>query len=344
MAGAAVLSTDQISDFVNKFREERSKYIAVKDELGLLCAKILLQKDVKFHWEARVKDPDSLDVKLRRRQNEYDSDDANCKAIKDLVAGRIIIPRWSNFSKVEDMIKENFDIVSTTQHPKAPWKKKDTMQQRFRDYDGYHFYFKRKPKCVTDGLHEVKIEIQVMSPFMWAYQDLQHDVEYKELSGTPSQEESTALEYLRGIANMGEVAIQHFEDAASARQRAESGSSTSTRTASHMTSDTSIDPKFTLTGESLKSLARSLESLKSLQDFLDDEKSRRAAENKGNIISWVSSKNVEFDHYTVRDKLGKHYHNSGQWFKTHYDDWILSPDISTLWVTGSVGTGKSSLM
>jgi hypothetical protein len=81
-----------------------------------------------------------------------------------------------------------------------------------------------------------------------------------------------------------------------------------------------------------------------LQDFFDEEKSRRVAENKENVISWVSSKNVEVDHCTVREKLGEHYHNSGQWFKTYYDDWTLSPEISTLWVTGSVGTGKSSLM
>jgi ppGpp synthetase/RelA/SpoT-type nucleotidyltranferase len=170
MAGAAVLSADQISEYVNSFRAERSKYTAIKDDLGLFFNKILSRKDVKFHWEARVKSPDSLEVKLRQRNEDYESDDANCKAIKDLVAGRIILPRWSNFPIVEDMIEQHFDVISTTQHPKAPWRKKDTMQQRFRDYDGFHFYFKRKPETVTDGLQEAKIEIQVMSPFMWAYQ------------------------------------------------------------------------------------------------------------------------------------------------------------------------------
>jgi len=218
-------------------------------------------------------------------------------------------------------------------------------KQRFRDYDGFHFYFKRKPETVTDGLQEVKIEIQVMSPFMWAYQDLQHDVEYKELSGTPSREERTALEYLRGISNMGEVAIQHFEDAAFARHQAEPSWSMSTRsTSSDTTGASSVDQEIPAIEESLKSFAWSLESLKSVQEFFNEEKSRRAAENTEKIISWVSSKNVEVDHSTLREKLGEHYHNSGQWFKTHYNDWLLSPDISTLWVSGSVGTGKSSLM
>jgi ppGpp synthetase/RelA/SpoT-type nucleotidyltranferase len=341
---ADALPVDRISDFVDNFRKEQDKYCIIRDRLGLVCSDILSKKNVKFHWEARVKSPDSLETKLRQRSKDYGSDDANCKAIKDLVAGRVILPRWSNFSIVENMIEEHFDIVSRTQHPKPPRKNTGTgtMQQRFRDYDGFHFYFKRRPETVTDGLQDVKIEIQVMSPFMWAYQDLEHDVEYKQLSGTPSQEETRALEYVRGIANLGEVAIQHFEDAAFARQNTASPSTITISTEKN--GNRSVDQGFPLLENSLQSQAHDLESLKQLREYVDGEESRREAQEKQNVLSWVSSKNVEVDHGTVRSKLGEHYYNSGQWFKTYYNQWIASLDHTTLWVTGAVGTGKSSLM
>lgn len=333
---------DSISDFVCSFIVEQPKYIAVKDALERFCSTFLFDEQIKFHWEARVKEPDSLEKKLRRRSEDYATDVDNCRAIKDLVAGRIILPRWSTFQVVEEMIEEHFDLVSRTQHPKAPWKKKDTMQQRFRDYDGYHFYFTRKSSTVTDDLPDLVIEIQVMSPFMWAYQDLQHDLEYKALNGTPSEEESRALEYLRGIANLGEVAIKHFEDASWTRRGMPL---TPARTLSLPTSSADhTDLETPLFRESLKSSARNVELLESLREFLEGKQSRLEAKSRQDVLAWISSTSAEVDHNRAREKLGEHYHDSGQWFKTYYNDWIASPDIGPLWVAGSVGTGKSSLM
>jgi ppGpp synthetase/RelA/SpoT-type nucleotidyltranferase len=331
---------DYISTFVDVFRHEREHYVAVEHEVETLCKTFLYEKGVKFCWESRVKQPDSLQTKLLGRNHRYPDQHANCADIKDLVAGRIILPRWSNFKVVEEMIKEHFELQATTQHPKAPWGNATTLRQRFRGYDGFHFYFKRK--IPVAGAFNPTIEIQVMSPFMWTFQDLHHDVEYKELCGKPSQEESRALEYLKGIANLGELAIQNFETAFSARHQPSSKSMDDVLE-SEVPKKTPIVQDLE-SQEDMKSLkALVIEQARGMDSLL--QMLRQQSDGSNEIISWISSTNVDVEHSRIRDKLGKHYHHSGQWFKRHYySSWIASTDKPTMWLAGSVGTGKSSLM
>jgi Cdc6-like AAA superfamily ATPase len=68
------------------------------------------------------------------------------------------------------------------------------------------------------------------------------------------------------------------------------------------------------------------------------------------IISWISDVKVGQDHAALREKLGASYWNSGQWLlnpsegeQNHFENWKLSRH-GQLWLQGSVGTGKSSLV
>jgi len=53
------------------------------------------------------------------------------------------------------------------------------------------------------------------------------------------------------------------------------------------------------------------------------------------IISWVSSIDVDSAHSRVRAKLGSRYQNSGQWLRPRYSAWTESPDQPTFWICGS---------
>ncbi len=334
------ISDDYISAFVDAFRQEREQYIAVEHEVESICKKFLKEKRVKFCWESRVKQPASLQSKLQSRNQGYSDQRENCAEIWDLVAGRIVLPRWSNFKIVEEMITEHFGLHSTTHHPRAPWRDAITLWQRFRGYDGFHFYIKRKNPVTHVRIH--MIEIQVMSPFMWTYQELQHDVEYKEIDGNPSKEETRAPEYLKGIVNLGEIAIQHFEAALFTRHHSSptSGEGISER----KTLDdlpAGVGPETQDEMRALKIMA--VEKFERMDSLIRIRKEQCQEQDK--IAAWLSSTNVDVEHNRIRDKLGKHYHNSGQWFKlNHYSSWVSSTTQPTMWIVGSVGTGKSSLM
>lgn len=59
---------------------------------------------------------------------------------------------------------------------------------------------------------DLVIGIQVISGFMWNFAALEHATIYKSPHGQPSNTHVSRLEMLKGIANLGELGIQHFEE------------------------------------------------------------------------------------------------------------------------------------
>ncbi|KAN0120216.1 hypothetical protein V8E51_002424 [Hyaloscypha variabilis] len=62
------------------------------------------------------------------------------------------------------------------------------------------------------------------------------------------------------------------------------------------------------------------------------------------MIEWISEVQVGIEHERARASLGERYWNSGQWFlhSSEFRSWTASVHGS-LWLQGSVGTGKTSL-
>ena len=208
-----------ISEFVAVFRRDRSHYEIVEKNVEFLCKNAL--QGIDFLWQSRVKSPISLEVKLKARNDNYSNEAANVADARDLVAGRIILARWLDIEKVENILKGTFNVVNRSQHPKLG-RDIGNLQARFRGYDGLHFYVTRQvPASVPLG--NLVIEIQIMSAFMWAFATLEHDITYKELSGVPNESMIQSLDLLKGIANVGEIGLQifdtHFLPAAKLHQR-----------------------------------------------------------------------------------------------------------------------------
>jgi hypothetical protein len=54
------------------------------------------------------------------------------------------------------------------------------------------------------------------------------------------------------------------------------------------------------------------------------------------VIHWVSTAEIETDHQEVREKLGRRYWGSGQWFWPEYSEWSsLKNSVDVLWLCGS---------
>ncbi len=80
-----------------------------------------------------------------------------------------------------------------------------------------------------------------------------------------------------------------------------------------------------------------------------NERENTRAEN-ARILSWICDYIPGRDHQDVmvHKKMGTQYAHSGQWLLNHHEflEWRFGEDqgLSTLWVYGSVGTGKTSLV
>ena len=94
-------------------------------------------------------------------------------------------------------------------------------------------------------------------------------------------------------------------------------------------------------------LDKRLESMQSR--MLDKERESTRADN-ARILSWICDCIPGRDHQDVmvHKKMGAQYAHSGQWLLYHNDflAWRYGEDhgLTTLWVYGSVGTGKTSLV
>lgn len=296
-----------ISEFVDDFVCRKEQYTQIENGLERICRAKLEDQKIKFAWQSRVKEAESLKKKLQNRSNKYKDETDNIADVKDLVAGRVILTRWKDFGVVEDVVKANFNLISQSQHPKSD-QNPVTLKTRFRGYDGLHFYVTRRDS--EDQYSNLVIEIQVISVFMWAWTTLEHDIIYKERHGNPDRKLRKQLEMLQGLANLGEVALEQYDD---------------------LLYSNPSSPCFQPHDASLQQQMRIVDFLFENQKRFED--SQRQQESK-KIVSWVSEIDVERDHNQVRTVLGSRYENSGQWFRQSYDEWITSLDKSVFWLAG----------
>ncbi len=196
-----------ISNFVAAYDRDFDEYSAIEKRVEALC-KVRL-RNTKFLWQSRVKTSASLEKKLRDRSNEYKDEAANVDNVWDLVGGRIIVARRKDILHVARMVKKTFKFVRQTQHPKDSQNKVDS-ETRFRGYNALHLYVKLQGPLDEQYRNPV-IEIQVMTAFMWIYATLHHDVVYKRLHGKPTKGLLLVIDFLRGLANLGENVLEMYD-------------------------------------------------------------------------------------------------------------------------------------
>ena len=200
---------ETISDFVAVFGANLDKYSRIEKHYETLFKDEL--QHTKFLWQSRVKDPASLEKKLRDRshQTQYKNEAANVAKVMDLVGVRIILAHLEDVSRIEKFVKKTFKLVHRTQHPTDNINIVDSGK-RFRGYNALHLYVTLQSRSDEQYWNPV-VEIQVMTAFMWVYATLQHDVVYKKLSGEPTPKLLKAIDMLRGLANVGELATEIYD-------------------------------------------------------------------------------------------------------------------------------------
>ena len=87
------------------------------------------------------------------------------------------------------------------------------FEKRFRGYTEEHRYvsFGSEREALPKPFDELWVEIQVRSVIMDAYINISHGLEYKALTGVLSDQENQILESINGLAQTGEVILQHLQ-------------------------------------------------------------------------------------------------------------------------------------
>ena len=90
---------------------------------------------------------------------------------------------------------------------------RSVVERRFRGYTEEIRYvsFKSKRHELPKPFCDLWVEIQVRSVIMDAYTNISHGLEYKALTGVLSDEEIQVLESTNGLAQTGEVLLQHLQ-------------------------------------------------------------------------------------------------------------------------------------
>lgn len=215
---------DLINQFIENYKKKMNFYeIAGRLAAGQLEA-ALQSAGIRAIVTFRAKHPGRLKNKVQRRNARRAVPYKNMKEIYDdivdLSGVRVSLYFPGDREMTNSLIGDLFDILETKQFPKqgeAP-----TYNRRFSGYWANHYRARLKEDSLEGSQKRyalARIEIQVASVLMHAWSEVEHDLVYKPLQGTLSEEELAILDELNGLVLAGEIALERLQDAGNERIR-----------------------------------------------------------------------------------------------------------------------------
>lgn len=213
-------------DVVRQFVENYKKKYAFYENAARLAASqldmALQAAGIRAIVTSRAKNPVRLWNKVSQRNEErprpYKTMKEIYEDIVDLSGVRISLYFPGDREKTDALIHEMFDVLECKQFPEQ--LRHPSYEKRFSGYWGNHYRTHMKEDHLTPPQKKyirAKIEIQVASVLMHAWSEVEHDLIYKPLQGTLSQEEFSILDELNGLVMAGEIALERLQSAGNQR-------------------------------------------------------------------------------------------------------------------------------
>jgi ppGpp synthetase/RelA/SpoT-type nucleotidyltranferase len=207
---------DVIEQFIRRYRKEYDFY----DEAARLAAQLLEQSlqstGIRAIVTARAKSPDRLEQKVRQRNSDkhYQSVDDIYRDIVDLAGVRVALYFPGERGQVGKIATQLFSVEKVKTFPDA--SKPATYKKRFSGYWATHYRVRHRESSLNDAQKryaEALIEIQVASVLMHAWAEVEHDLVYKPMQGSLSEDEYAILDELNGLVISGEIALERLQRA-----------------------------------------------------------------------------------------------------------------------------------
>lgn len=213
---------DLISQFMENYRRKYTFY----ENAARLAAKALesaLQSaGIRALVTSRAKDPGRLKSKAVHRNAVRETPYKNMREIYDdmydLSGVRVSLYFPGDRDKVDTLINDLFSLLEKKQFPDE--SKHPTYNKRFSGYWANHYRTHMKEELMTPAQQKyaaARIEIQVASVLMHAWSEVEHDLIYKPLQGSLSEEELSILDELNGLVLTGEIALERLQSAGNER-------------------------------------------------------------------------------------------------------------------------------
>ena len=215
-------------ELINQFLENYKKKINFYETAGRLAAgqleSALRTAGIRAIVTYRAKTPGRLKSKVLRRNARRTVPYKNMKEIYDDIADlagvRVSLYFPGDRDKADSIISDSFELLETKHFPDE--SKSPTYNKRFSGYWANHYRAHMKEELLEQPQKKyaaARIEIQVASVLMHAWSEVEHDLIYKPLQGTLSDEELAILDELNGLVLTGEIALERLQDAGNERVR-----------------------------------------------------------------------------------------------------------------------------
>ena len=169
--------------------------IQVKDNLENMKNNLsnFYQYDVINNINCRVKTPDSIIKKMKRKQ--YDLNYKNLiENVEDIAGIRVVCPFKSDVFKVVKVIEENPNLEIL--------QKKDYITEPKKSgYSGYHI-IAQTPVNIGDAFANVKTEIQIKTMAMDFWSSTEHKLKYKAKNKLSKADSKKMVKYAKIINKM----------------------------------------------------------------------------------------------------------------------------------------------
>ena len=215
---------DLIQQFIDTYKMKWTFY----DAAGRLAAEklqlALQNAGIRAIVTSRAKNPARLRTKVQRRtsrrEEPYQTLEEIYDDIADLSGVRVSLYFPGDRGKVDAIISELFNILEFKQFPEQ--SKPPTYHKRFSGYWANHYRARMRDEILNESQKKygsARIEIQVASLIMHAWSEVEHDLIYKPMQGTLSEEELSILDELNGLVLAGEIALERLQAAGNERLR-----------------------------------------------------------------------------------------------------------------------------
>ena len=213
-------------DLINQFIENYKKKINFYETAGRIAAEMLedalRSSGIRAMVTSRAKSPSRLKIKVTQRNEKRETPYKNMSEIyadiADLSGVRVSLYFPGDRAKADRVINNLFTVAETKKFPVQ--SKQPSYNKRFSGYWANHYRVHMKEEIVQPSEKRycaARIEIQVASVLMHAWSEVEHDLVYKPMQGTLSEEELAILDELNGLVLTGEIALERLQAAGNER-------------------------------------------------------------------------------------------------------------------------------
>lgn len=205
------LTDEDIKECSARYSREYDRYLKMSEVVYEKCQEIIKNLAIRATVQRRAKNPKSFADKLRKpeRRSRHHSVDDVFKNISDLAGVRIATYLESDREPVVEAISKEFTGLNTPE-PSIEVKDKGESQQHYRATHCQVYLPSDELTGSNENLKHTTCEIQVCSLLAHVFNEIEHDLQYKPLSGELSTAEQELIDQLGLITRSGDLAIKRL--------------------------------------------------------------------------------------------------------------------------------------